>query len=301
MRPNLTLLAALTLPACSLASSSSDTNSDQQIPIKSTTANSDEYVCQHPPYKIHLVSTSPLVIYIRDFLTESERAHLKEVGNKNTFRRSAVLSSSSSSKKSGSASQGAHRTSRSTYLKSEDDPVVRCIESRALEFQGHDVHRDQLEPLQLVRYSSEKEYYRLHTDWFTAGPTGREAEPYKLAVNGGNRRSSFFAYVYVRNDTTGGGTNFPLVNAPRNQEEGEGKWCDIINCDEPWDKGVTFRPVEGNAIYWENLLSDGSGDHRTVHAGLPVTSGDKIGMNIWTRQALIGEDARKGFEEYPDV
>lgn len=194
------------------------------------------------------------------------------------------------SAKSGSSSS--HRTSKSTYLKSENDPVVQCIESRALLFQGHDVLPSQLEPLQLVRYTSQKEYYRLHTDWFDNNPA------YKLSINGGNRISSFFAYVYVRNDTTGGGTNFPLINAPRSE-----KWCDVVDCDAPWDTGVTFKPVEGNAIYWENLWPDGSGkgDHRVVHAGLPVTSGDKIGMNIWTRQVPIGEEARAGFEEYPDV
>jgi prolyl 4-hydroxylase len=36
------------------------------------------FVCEHPPYKVHLVSSSPLVIYIADFLTERERAHLQK-------------------------------------------------------------------------------------------------------------------------------------------------------------------------------------------------------------------------------
>lgn len=38
---------------------------------------SDDYVCQHPPYKITMVSKSPLVIYIKDFITPDERAHLQ--------------------------------------------------------------------------------------------------------------------------------------------------------------------------------------------------------------------------------
>ena len=98
------------------------------------------------------------------------------------------------------------------------------------------MHPSQLEPLQLVHYSP-GEHYGLHTDWFVNNLA------YKLSINGGNRLSSFFAYVHVRNDTTGGGTNFPLINAPRDE-----KWCHVVDCDEPWDKGVTFRPVEGNAI-----------------------------------------------------
>ena len=75
MRPAVSLLV-LALP--SLASSSSqDQDSGVQAPITSD-STSDEYVCQHPPYKIQILSSSPLVIYIKDFLTEKERAHLKE-------------------------------------------------------------------------------------------------------------------------------------------------------------------------------------------------------------------------------
>lgn len=33
--------------------------------------------CVHPPYKIHLLSKSPLVIYIEDFITPDERLHLQ--------------------------------------------------------------------------------------------------------------------------------------------------------------------------------------------------------------------------------
>ena len=65
-----------------------------------------------------------------------------------------------------------------------------------------------------------------------------------------------------------------------------------MDCDEQWENGVTFLPVEGNAIYWENLDAQGRGDERTLHAGLPVTGGGKIGMNIWTRQGEVGEEVR---------
>ncbi len=44
-----------------------------QIPLAS-----DDYVCQHPPYKVQLISKSPLVIYINDFITPEERKHLAE-------------------------------------------------------------------------------------------------------------------------------------------------------------------------------------------------------------------------------
>lgn len=37
------------------------------------------FVCEHPPYKVHLVSKSPLVMYIDDFVTPKERAHLQAI------------------------------------------------------------------------------------------------------------------------------------------------------------------------------------------------------------------------------
>ena len=46
----------------------------QQKPL-----TSDSYECVHPPYKIAIFSRSPLVIYITDFLTPDERAHMLDL------------------------------------------------------------------------------------------------------------------------------------------------------------------------------------------------------------------------------
>ncbi|TGJ88377.1 hypothetical protein E0Z10_g270 [Xylaria hypoxylon] len=226
-------------------------------------------LCQHPAYQSHLLSTSPLVIYLESFLTPEEQTHLK-IATKDTFSRSGV------SDQKGIQGQRQTRTSQSTNVARDD--IVRCIEERALLFQGFDTPRTRLEPLQLVKYGS-GERYHFHTDWFTNDAQATSAV-------GGNRQSSFFAYVSAEN-VTGGGTNFPMVTPPH-----DARWCAFIDCDEPWENGVTFRPVAGNAVFWSNMLDDGTGDERTLHAGLPVTSGSKIGMNIWTRQGPLSEDIR---------
>lgn len=93
-----------------------------------------------------------------------------------------------------------------------------------------------------------------------------------------------------RSSITGGGTNFPILDAPRG-EVAEEKWCRWVDCDEEWERGVTFRPLVGNVVYWENMV-DGTGDQRTLHAGLPVTSGWKVGMNIWTREGPLPDEIR---------
>lgn len=132
------------------------------------------------------------------------------------------------------------------------------------------------------------EHYSFHTDWF-----GNEA--YATPPMGGNRATSFFAYLYVSDGMVGGGTNFPMVPAKRDE-----KWCGILDCDEQYEKGVTFRAVEGNAVFWVNLREDGGGDERVIHAGLPVLKGEKIGMNVWTREAPVNEAVRRP-EGYPEV
>ena len=258
---------------------------DEQVPLSSKELPSG-YTCTHPPSKVHLFSKSPLVMYIEDFLTDHERHHLQSLAyapppsqllllltlsyRYGHFKHSAVLGTA------GASTIHSVRTSQSTSV--VRDPLVRCIEARALDMQGFAVPELHLEPIQLVKYAV-TERYHFHTDWFT-DPTQT------IASLGGNRLSSFFAYVKADN-VTGGGTNFPMLHAPRDD-----RWCDFIDCDDEYDHGVTFRPIEGNAIYWENLLVTGDGDQRTLHAGLPLVSGEKIGMNIWTRQAPLPVEVR---------
>ncbi|KAL1902428.1 hypothetical protein Sste5346_001409 [Sporothrix stenoceras] len=54
--------------------------------------------------------------------------------------------------------------------------------------------------------------------------------------------------------------------------------------------GMAFRPIAGNALFWVNMFPNGTGDTRTLHAGLPVGEGTKTAMNIWPR-AYFGPDA----------
>ncbi|CAK7230019.1 hypothetical protein SBRCBS47491_007445 [Sporothrix bragantina] len=173
-----------------------------------------DYTCTHPAYKPLLVLASPLVIYLEGFLSAQERRHLYAV-SQGKFAHSAVTGSGDNSNEA--ATRHAARTSQSAYV--PRDAVLHCIEERAAAFQGYDVVREQLEPLQLVKYAPGEQYH-FHTDWIA-----RPAEQlmHATAGSGGNRLSSFFAYVHVGEDaqgnaTTGGGTGFPLLDAPKNEE-----------------------------------------------------------------------------------
>ena len=86
----------------------------------------------------------------------------------------------------------------------------------------------------------------------------------------------------------GGGTEFPRL-----KRRGDRRWCAFVECpssamgDDGEDEGgvgVVFKPLPGNAVYWENFRSDGTGRgyEEAWHAGLPVTKGVKVGLNIWS-------------------
>lgn len=163
------------------------------------------------------------------------------------------------------------------------DEVVRCIEARARTFQGW---RDEqwIERLRTQRYRPGG-HYNHHFDWSSS-------------YGGWGRVSSFMAWVEgspldKTSPLLGGGTEFPLVKRASLHRN----WCQFIECDTEsgghhtdsakeagLGPGVVFKPLAGNAVYWENFQPDGTGRgwDETWHAGLPVIEGIKVGLNIWT-------------------
>ena len=91
-------------------------------------------------------------------------------------------------------------------------------------------------------------------------------------------------WVDAADGLEGGGTEFPLMNV---RGEGGEQWCRLLDCKNgsvaaDRREGTVFKPVAGNAVYWENFATDGRGNDETWHAGLPVTKGVKVGLNIWS-------------------
>ncbi|KAK1238691.1 hypothetical protein MKX07_004267 [Trichoderma sp. CBMAI-0711] len=239
--------------------------------------------CPADAYGVRILRREPLVVYLEGFLSEEERRHLLEISEP-LFEPSTITHDASSTHRDTTV-----RDSSVALLPRTD--AVRCIEARALAFQGW--RRDVwIERLRTQRYV-EGGYYRHHLDW-----SGN--------VGGWGRVSSFMAWVDASEDLEGGGTEFPLLEA----WEG-GRWCDLLECghqkqqqqqqqqreiesggddgedkeeeeEEEEGRGVTFRAIPGNAVYWENFAADGRGYEETWHAGLPVKKGVKVGLNIWS-------------------
>ncbi len=247
-------------------------------------AHHNNSACPPDAYSVRIFSKAPLVIYIENFLSPEERAHLLEIrlplpGTASpstnvmlTYRRSDPLFEASTV-----THDGGDSTDRNTTIRDSEvamvprTTIVRCIEARARALQGW---RDEVwvERLRVQRYRHGG-HYSHHFDW----STGR---------GGWGRVSSFMAWVADDDGALeGGGTEFPLLG----RWTGDGRWCAFVECGGEGDEaegraGTTFKPVAGNAIFWENFRPDGTGRgyEESWHAGLPVQKGTKVGLNIWS-------------------
>lgn len=227
--------------------------------------------CPADSYSVHILSKAPLVVYIENFLSPEDRSHLLDISE-------PVFEPSTVTHDGGAATHRdlTVRDSEVAFLPRSDG--VRCIEARARAFQGW---RDDVwvERLRTQRYQPGG-HYSHHYDWSSS-------------FGGWGRVSSFMAWVADdEGGLKGGGTEFPLLRRPSLDE----RWCRFVECDEavpgdgspvqetPASHGVVFKPLAGNAVYWENFRPDGTGRgwEETWHAGLPVTRGTKVGLNIWS-------------------
>jgi hypothetical protein len=229
--------------------------------------------------------------------SQPQKAEADETNRSKFYKTSEVVLNDNSGKLSEALLS--HRLSQSMYLYPENStPLTDCIRDRAAHFQG--IPSDRLEPLQVVRYATDG-FFKHHYDWLSQSQEDGAYSP-DVKCNGdsycekgmGDRESTFF--VYLQADCEGGETEFPEVEMGKDLDSK--MWCEFVACEDK-DRGVKFRPKAGNAVFWENM-EDGKGIGEVLHAGLPVTTGGKIGLNIWTRQRSEvggGKDVVK-FETY---
>ncbi|KAK8176371.1 hypothetical protein BC567DRAFT_196632 [Phyllosticta citribraziliensis] len=218
-----------------------------------------DYVCDTKRFTTFLLSTDPLVIYIEGFVTVAEADHLISIAKfePSTIGLDPRVRVPSDYRKSWSAELP--DSPRDNF----SDPVIECVVDRASAFQGF-VSPLRMETLQLVKYG-QGEFYDFHYDAFG-----------NLNKTQGNRESSFFVTLRAK-DIVGGATSFPRIPKPANPE-----LCSrFLDCTGT-QKGLLVKPKTGSAVFWRNLQSDHSIHPQTLHSGLKVNSGEKIGMNIWT-------------------
>ncbi|KAK7734006.1 hypothetical protein SLS53_008001 [Cytospora paraplurivora] len=234
-------------------------------------------ICAPSAYHTEFFSLDPLLIYIHGFLHTDEIDALL-VAAESLFKPSTVTTN-------GRKVSTPDRTSSSASLALRN-PTVQCVLARATQFMGTMLRDgDEIGPPQLVRYTA-GQHFNVHHDWYDTPQRAYDGSRRTF-----NRVASFFAFL--QDNCTGGETYFPHINGQPGHVEyeralghaGPKSWDEA---DPTWrvyeDGGLAFRPVKGNALFWVNLHTNGTGDERTLHAGLPVVEGLKTAMNIWPRQ-----------------
>jgi prolyl 4-hydroxylase len=108
---------------------------------------------------------------------------------------------------------------------------------------------DHMEPLSVLHYRVGEQFGE-HFDFVPETLTS------DIARNG-QRHATFL--VYLNDDFDGGETDFPALS---------------------W----RYRGRKGDALLFWNVLADGTPDHRTLHAGLAPTRGEKWLLSQWLRK-----------------
>lgn len=139
-----------------------------------------------------------------------------------------------------------HRTSEGMFFALGELPLVQRIEARIAKLFG--LPAEHGEGLQVLHYLPGQQY-EPHQDWFDPQQPGYTA----ITAKGGQRIAS--VVMYLNTPEAGGGTAFPEI-------------------------GLTVTALRGSAVYFAYE----TGDQASLHAGLPVSKGEKWIATKWLRE-----------------
>ncbi|XP_028778426.1 prolyl 4-hydroxylase 1-like isoform X1 [Neltuma alba] len=204
--------------------------------------------------KPEVLSWSPRIILLRNFLSMEECEYLKAIGHPH-LRNSQVVE-----RETGKSIKSNVRTSYGMFLSSEDrkHPMVQAIEKRISIYAQ--IPTENGEPIQILRYEK-NQYYAPHHDYF--------ADTYNLK-NGGQRIATVL--MYLSDNVEGGETYFP--------KGGSGE----CNCGGKIVKGLSVKPTKGNAVLFWSMGLNGQADPNALHGACEVLSGKKWAAVKWMRQ-----------------
>ena len=112
------------------------------------------------------------------------------------------------------------------------------------------------EPSQVLHYAVGQRF-KPHHDFLDPANSAYQ----QSLADFGQRIATFL--IYLNADYEGGETSFPAIK-------------------------LNYRADEGDALFFANVGRDGSPDPRTLHAGLPPTSGEKWVFSQWIRDRFPG-------------
>lgn len=235
----------LSTALCLLALLSSCASNDENI---STIKELNQNPLLEKNVKIEVLSWSPRIFMVRNFLTDQECDYIIELA-KPKVARSTVIDNETGRNK---LDEG--RTSEGMFVsESHTDPLIKDIETRISLVTM--IPEENGEDLQVLRYGLNGEY-RPHYDYFNLLTVGGVYNFHR----GGQRVASFL--MYLNTPEEGGETVFPKVD-------------------------IKVIPKKGDALLFYDCCLDGRTDPQTFHGGLPVIRGEKWLATKWLRQNVF--------------
>lgn len=195
-----------------------------------------------------IVSPAPKFSVIEGFASAAECEWLIERGRRNLTRAKVYRRDAA-----GHAEVENRTNTESDFTIVNADLVVSLIRDRIAAGIGVGVRF--FEMTKLLNYQP-GQFFRLHAD-FQAPDTPALAREIEVR---GQRVMTFL--VYLNDDFEGGETDFPRI-------------------------GYRYKGRRGDALFFVNVDEAGAPDYRTVHAGLPPTSGTKWLLSQWVRSRPV--------------
>ncbi|XP_021649713.1 prolyl 4-hydroxylase 1 isoform X2 [Hevea brasiliensis] len=163
--------------------------------------------------------------------------------------------------KTGKGIKSSVRTSSGMFLSSEEKkrPMIQAIEKRISVYSQVPIENGEL--IQVLRYEK-SQFYKPHHDYFS--------DTFNLK-RGGQRVATML--MYLSDNVEGGETYFPMA--------GSGE----CNCGGKVVKGLSVKPIKGDAVLFWSMGLDGQSDPNSLHGGCEVLSGEKWSATKWMRQS----------------
>jgi prolyl 4-hydroxylase len=147
------------------------------------------------------------------------------------------------------------RIANGTWIKTEEDKVIQKLKNIVSSITGLPIENQ--EAPHFIKYDVGGEY-KHHFDYFN--PNAESSKSH--LVRGGQR--VFSSILYLNEDFEGGETDFPKYE-------------------------LRVKPTIGTLFNWRNLKVNGELNEKSNHAGLPVISGTKYIIVIWTREGVFDQ------------
>ncbi|SDD80048.1 prolyl 4-hydroxylase [Cupriavidus sp. YR651] len=233
-------------PALGRTAGPASTSATVGTPAAQASASSGRNAFRHQDREIPILFAleAPRILLLQNLLNDAECDALVAL-SRGRLQRSPVVNPDTGDENLIDA-----RTSMGAMFQVGEHSLIERIEARIAAVTSVPVEHG--EGLQILNYKPGGEY-QPHFDFFNPQ---RPGEARQLRV-GGQRIATLV--IYLNSPPAGGATAFPRL-------------------------GLEVAPVKGNAVFFSYQMPDGALDDRTLHAGLPVESGEKWIATKWLRE-----------------